>query len=314
MRIDISPSVHLGGEETIAHRQQATNPDITLYSSWFCPFAQRVWAYLEELAEHDVIQYQWIEINPYEVRSDGGFTKQPLSLEAKRQQYPDFVDVSPRGLVPAINHDGFGVNDSMVICEYLSDVFEPVRPRKDDGRSHGVLLPGNVQDKTKIRIFWEHISSQVIPCFYRYDGRVQSLEAYLPCRLLMCGDQVGREDAHVKLLAGLRYANNFMLSVSSSGFFLGEGRYSLADLSLAPWKFQVPNTEEYARLHLWWQAMLSCKSFCRTLVSPERLMENYEEYSDGTATSEIARSLLGPRSIARNPAKIDSYVAKPLEA
>jgi len=43
-------------------------------------------------------------------------------------------------------------------------------------------------------------------------------------------------------------------------------------------------------------------------------MENYEEYSDGTATSEIARTLLGSRAIPRNPAKIDSFVGKPLEA
>ena len=97
---------------------------------------------------------------------------QPLPLEAKREKYPSFVAASPRGLVPAIEHAGFCVNDSQVVCEYLADAFP------------GTLLPTDLQAKAKIRMFWEHVSSQVLPFFYR---------------LLMGKDDEARQEAHDKV-------------------------------------------------------------------------------------------------------------------
>lgn len=31
------------GEATIRKRMNTLNPELTFYSSWFCPFAQRTW-------------------------------------------------------------------------------------------------------------------------------------------------------------------------------------------------------------------------------------------------------------------------------
>ena len=184
---------------------------------------------------------------------------------------------SPRGLVPAVEHAGFCVNDSQVVCEYLADVYP------------GTLLPTDAQEKARVRIFWEHVSSQVIPFFYR---------------MLMGKDEESRTEARDKLLAGLRHANDLMSAASPSGCFLGPGRYSLADLALSPWWFRIPvvlgtyrqfrlpdEGAEFARLRSWWGEVSERASFKRTLVSEDRLVRNYAEYADGSATSEVARTL-----------------------
>ena len=44
----------------------------------------------------ELLEYQWVDIDPYQNPD----TKQPLTIEAKREKYPAFVEASPRGLVP----------------------------------------------------------------------------------------------------------------------------------------------------------------------------------------------------------------------
>jgi len=52
----------MGGEETIAHRcvevSDPSLPTLRLFSSWFCPYAQRSWAHLEELRGLGLVNYQ----------------------------------------------------------------------------------------------------------------------------------------------------------------------------------------------------------------------------------------------------------------
>lgn len=89
------------GEKTIAKRiAAAKDSKLKLYTSWFCPFAQRAWIAVEEKD----LDYSYVEINPYEVdeRLPGGYTKKQLPLEVKKALYPDFIASSPRGLVPPV--------------------------------------------------------------------------------------------------------------------------------------------------------------------------------------------------------------------
>ena len=46
------------GEATIRKRMNTLNPELTFYSSWFCPFAQRTWIALEESG----VKYKWKEV------------------------------------------------------------------------------------------------------------------------------------------------------------------------------------------------------------------------------------------------------------
>lgn len=62
------------------------------------------------------------QINPYMVdpNEPGGYTKKSLSIDQKRELYPDFIEASPRGLVPAIRHpDNKVVWESLPSSEYV---------------------------------------------------------------------------------------------------------------------------------------------------------------------------------------------------
>ena len=84
------------GEATIrAHQQPPQEPHArTFYCSWFCPFAQRAWIALEECK----LPYHYVEVNPYHVdpSQPGGYSKQALTLAAKRQSMPDFIQVTSK--------------------------------------------------------------------------------------------------------------------------------------------------------------------------------------------------------------------------
>ena len=87
------------GEKTIKLKNKVEN--IKLYSLWLCPFAQRAWIALEEKG----LSYQYIEINPYsiDITRPGGYSGKALNIEEKTKLFPEFVSISPRGLVPAID-------------------------------------------------------------------------------------------------------------------------------------------------------------------------------------------------------------------
>ena len=60
-----------------------------LYQAWFCPFAQR--AYIAMLAKG--VEFELIEQDPY-------------------NKTAEWLDISPRGLVPAIVHEGNKIYES----------------------------------------------------------------------------------------------------------------------------------------------------------------------------------------------------------
>mmetsp|Transcript_2249 Transcript_2249/g.5005 ORF Transcript_2249/g.5005 Transcript_2249/m.5005 type:complete len:293 (+) Transcript_2249:58-936(+) len=277
----------MSGERTIEAHAPRDSPceqsKLRFYCSWFCPCAQRTWVCLEYLSDAGLLDYTYIPINPYVPGENNQDTKTPLSLAEKAEKYPDFVAASPRGLVPALaDRSGGGenvVNDSLVCCEYLADLC----PQSG-------LMPPSPVDRAKVRMFWEHCASQVIPHFYKM--------------LMFKSDQ--REQAKQDLLAGLSFANAKMQAVSpQGGMFLGGNRFSLGDMALGPWMqripivlgayrgFELPKTEEFERLHQWWEVLRVFPAFQKCLVDEDRLKRNYAGYADGSATSEVARDWVG---------------------
>lgn len=60
-----------------------------------------------------------------------------LDLRGGDQQRPDFLKINPKGLVPALDHDGNIVVESNIIIEYLNDVYPepPLLPADPAGRA-----------------------------------------------------------------------------------------------------------------------------------------------------------------------------------
>jgi glutathione S-transferase len=86
---------------------------IKLYGSSGSPFVRKVQLTLE----YKELPYEQIPIGP-------GMSP------------PNWLEISPLGKMPALEHDGFRVPDSSVICRYLDDVF-PARP----------IYPGDVRTR-----------------------------------------------------------------------------------------------------------------------------------------------------------------------
>ncbi|CEM02165.1 unnamed protein product [Vitrella brassicaformis CCMP3155] len=261
------------GAKTIEQRSATSDAhaDVTFFSSWFCPYAQRAWIALEEKG----VAYKYVEINPYEIGADGD-TKRALSLEQKRERYPEFVRCSPRGLVPALNH-GKPVWESLVAAEYIDEAF--------DGPP---LMPSHPHERALVRIWMAHCNDRVIPHYYK---------------ALMAETEEGRQAARDNFINGLYELGSFMHSLSpSGGCFLGGDRFSLMDIALAPWwqraavvlrhyrGFKFPEDGPvWQRLHSWFDAVAGRPSYQRTVVSPEELIRNYAGYADNSATSDAAK-------------------------
>jgi glutathione S-transferase len=86
---------------------------LTFYYLSGSPFAWKVWLSLE--------------------RKQLAYDMRVLSVDAGDLKKPQYLSVNPRGKVPAIVDDGFALNESSAIIEYLDDQYpssgEPLWPR-----------------------------------------------------------------------------------------------------------------------------------------------------------------------------------------
>ena len=95
---------------------------------------QRPWIALHEKG----IDYQYKEVNPY-------------------KKDKDYLQVNPKGLVPALVHHGRNLNESTVILEYLEDISGP----------EVSLYPRDPFDRAVARLWIDHISKKIVPVFFR---------------------------------------------------------------------------------------------------------------------------------------------------
>lgn len=289
------------GEKTIQARE-ASESKLTLYCSFFCPFAQRAWIAMEEIGA----PYRYVEVNPYEVdgTQPGGYTKKALSLAAKKDLMPDFIAASPRGLVPAlVDENGSKVFESSVILEYLDEVYGPSK-----------LMPKDPHARALVRIFVDHCTSRIQKTYYTWlfeqDPEAQKkaqAEFFQECRALAVAmapiDKPIVDDAHKRmdLSSVLEIASQVHSKSKSRGpYFLGND-LSAVDIALAPfWQrflwvgghyrgLTFPeNDPAFDRLQQWWEAVSVRPSIQATLVCKERLVATYADYANNVGTSDFA--------------------------
>ena len=262
------------GESTLKKRMRVKDPELILYSSWFCPFAQRAWIAAEETG----INYLWNEINPYYVKSDqpGGYSKKSMSLSEKKDMYPEFISSSPRGLVPAIKHNDISLWESLPVAEYI------------DAVCGGKLV--NRQDPyetARQQIWCNHCTDRIQKKYYQ---------------ALVAQDKETERTALKEFFTECRMLANAM---RDDGPFFNGKAFSMVDIALAPfWQrillvgghfmgLSLPVDEpEFRRLQTWWEAVQARPSVAATLVCEERLIASYHDYSRGVATSDAARNYI----------------------
>eukprot|EP00634_Sargassococcus_sp_CCMP2135_P003128 CAMPEP_0198645488 /NCGR_PEP_ID=MMETSP1467-20131203/1277_1 /TAXON_ID=1462469 /ORGANISM="unid. sp., Strain CCMP2135" /LENGTH=328 /DNA_ID=CAMNT_0044380979 /DNA_START=30 /DNA_END=1016 /DNA_ORIENTATION=+ len=269
------------GEATLAVRMEAAaTAPLTLYSSWFCPFAQRAWIAAEEKG----VDYRWVEVNPYAVdeTAPGGYSKKQLPLETKKSLYPGFVEASPRGLVPAIDCGGELLCESDPIIEYIDGKFPSAATK---------LCPDDPHKRALCRVWADFANAKIQRPYYR---------------MLVEQTDEARAKAYADLLDGIR---EFAGAMGDDGpYFLGAD-FSFTDVSFAPF-FQrilwvgaayrgisLPQDDPAVqRMLKWWDAVSSRDSVKKTLVCKDRLVASYANYAENKATSDYAKSLMSSLS------------------
>lgn len=269
--VDTGLHAHASGVAAKTVAKHRDEHPLKLYAGWFCPFVQRSWMALEEKN----IPYQYVEINPY-----------------KKER--EFLDLNPRGLVPtlAVPMDGQGkvlkpLYESTIICDYLNEEFtDPAKYGPD-------LYPESTYQKARCRLWIDHISNKIIPAFYKFIQHTPEKGYTI--------DQARSEFLnHIKTL---------VKEMDGSGpWFLGD-RFSMVDLSLAPWAkrlflldhykpggLAIPVDKDGADSALWsrwtnWYNAISERPSVRDTWSEESLyIKAYQRYAEDKTQSQVGQA------------------------
>ncbi|KAI0724682.1 glutathione-S-transferase [Fomitopsis betulina] len=228
--------------------------DLVFWAGWFCPFVQRVWIALEERG----IPYQYKEVNPY-----------------KKEKH--FLDINPKGLVPAIEYKGRALYESLIICEFLEDAYPSREPH---------LFPTDPFDRAYVRLWVDHVAKTVVPAFHR---------------LLQGQTPEAQDAAREEYYTALR-----KVSEKAKGpYFLGDA-FSMVDIVLAPWVIRDNILQEhrgYTReaVGSGWKAYAEAISTRESVLRTQSDLEHYEpiygRYLRDEAQSEVAKATRAGRAL-----------------
>lgn len=266
-----------GGRATAASRSKVVLP-VKFFTSQLCPHSQRVWFALEEKA----VDYQLVEIDLYRAGNTEGSPESSHGsqrnrwlrpLPELRGLYPDFIATSPKGRLPALDNEGERIFDSLVLMEYIHEVF-PGTP----------LLPTAPYQRAQARLWAKHVDMNIVPHFDRL--------------LLGAHDAETRAQVRADLIRGLAEFEAAMAPESEGPFFLGDD-FSIADIALAPWwqrmcsvlrAYRKFDPFSCPRLVTWFDAVKIRAAFQKTMVDPEQLIQEFSDCADPEESSKFRRA------------------------
>jgi glutathione S-transferase len=134
----------------------------------------------------------------------------PIELRPAALGTPEFQRMNPIGKMPVLEHDGFLVPESAVICEYLEEAFPTPS-----------LLGATIQDRARVRLVMRTLD---LYC----GGTGELLRAAADP-----GHKIDVEAKRAELDKGLGAIDTFL---AEDGYAVA-GKLSLADCALVPWLF-----------------------------------------------------------------------------
>lgn len=223
-----------------------------LYTNRFCPFNQRAWMALL----HKGVDFEYVEQNPYD-------------------KSPEWLAISPKGLAPVIVHNGHSIYESAVCIEYADEAFT----------TDIALLPKDPYLRAVQRIWSDHIAKKVVPNFFG---------------MLIKKTEEEREKTKQDLLEALSY---LFQHASPTGPFFGGDQVQMVDLMLAPYAlifymlrhyrdFDVSKMANYDRFKTWVDAVGEVDGVKKTQQPRDQVLQYFQKYNDGTAKSQVAKSIL----------------------
>lgn len=170
----------------------------------------------------------------------------PRHLARGEQRADDYLRVNPQGLVPALEHQGSALNQSLAIIEYLEEVF-PEPP----------LLPARALDRAKVRALALHVACDIHPL-----NNLRVLQ-YLRGALGVGEEAVNGWYAHW-IAEGLGALEAEARALGSDGRHLFGGRVTLADVCLVP---QMYNARRFKCDLARYPTLVSIAAHLETLTS-----------------------------------------------
>lgn len=210
------------------------------YKSWYCPFAQRSWL---------GVLYRDVGIN--------------IKEQDPRAKTPEWLAISPRGLVPALVHNGKSIFESSLILEYLDDAW----PAKEGGpRIHSE----NPYIRFQARLQQEYIDNKLVKPMYQILKTKEGDEEY--------------KKLTTQLLADLKQF--FDDQKPGLKFYLGN-EPGFVDFMLLPFaakyksvlkrlrNFQIPKAG-FERFEEWYDNMLQLDCVKQTMPDDAKVAEAYK--------------------------------------
>ncbi|KAH7910028.1 glutathione S-transferase [Hygrophoropsis aurantiaca] len=250
--VDIFPHATGKAAELVARHESPQ--EIVFWSGWFCPFNQRAWIALEERG----IPYQYKEVNPY-----------------KKEKH--FLEINPKGLVPAFEYKGKALYESLVLTEFLEDAYPDHKPH---------LFSSDPFTRAHQRIWIDFITKSVVPAWQR---------------LLMAQGTEKQDAAREELYAAQR---KFAEQVKGP-YFSGE-EFSLVDIAIAPWiererivtEHRAFKSTQVSKEYVTYVGhILSRPSVINTSSDQEKYQPIYDRYLRDEAQSEAAKAIRAGRPL-----------------
>lgn len=232
----------------------------------------------------------------------------------KGEQFtPEYLEINPKAVVPALVHDGRIINESTLICEYVNEVFPGLE-----------LIPSDPYDKVQMRIWTKAVDEQLHPacgeltfvCCHRHIvmrlGK-EKLEEFLKStpdqsvtnkwktrkqEIVRLGfDAPGIADT-IRLYDG--YLAKMDVALGESEWLAGEA-FSLADVALAPYVNRLDMLSmsglwtggRYPQVEAWFNKLKSTQTFKSAFLEwcPEDLTNDLKTF--GAQSWPEVRQIVG---------------------
>jgi glutathione S-transferase len=224
---------------------------LIFYANPNCPYAQRSWLALLELQVN--FEYKEIELG-------------------KDNKTDWFGALNPNGTVPTIKHGETVVYESLVVNEYLCEVF---------GNNEINLMPREPAVRARARILMSRCDTKFTKVAYSYLSHKRNASEE---------DSITKDDQlRTHLEDELRFLDN-AIGLTDGYYFMGE-IVSLVDIAyipffermsvaLAKWKDFEIKSLSLPHLNNWLDVMSNREAYQKTRMSPQRIIELYSRFLD----------------------------------
>ncbi len=144
------------------------------------------------------------------------FESVPKQLREGEHRRADYLALNPQGLVPALEHEGVVLNQTLAIIEYLEERF-PQPP----------LLPSTPVGRAQVRAMAQHVACEIHPL-----NNLRVLN-YLRQQLGQGEEAIARWIAHW-IAEGFRALEEMVKRAGSDGRYCYGQTVSMADVLLVP--------------------------------------------------------------------------------